>query len=82
MKLDEIEVGMTVVCKESHAGNKEHYWASPEMDIAVGKPMTVEYVEYNLVCCEFDTPFRYDDGRWCFLPEWLEPWEEEENAEQ
>jgi hypothetical protein len=74
MKLDEIAVGMKVVCRKSHADNRELYWAVPEMDKAVGKPMTVQSVDNELVVCEFVTPLKYDDGRWCFLPEWLEPW--------
>ena len=79
MKLNEIAVGMIVVCKKSHAGDHEHYWVTPEMDVAVGKPMTViNLFNDGLVCCESDQRVKFDDGRWCYLPKWLEPWQKED----
>lgn len=80
MNRAEIEVGMKVVCKEAHY-NEGLYWAIPEMDEAVGKPMTViEVCNGGLIYCEFDTSIAHDDGRWCFMPEWLEPYEEGEEG--
>lgn len=83
MNRTEIEEGMKVVCKEAHHENKKLFWAIPEMDEAVGKPMTVIMVNRNwMVYCKFETTLEYDDGRWCFLPEWLEPWEGEADGQE
>lgn len=79
MDRTEIKPGMKVVCKEAHY-NEELFWAKPEMDEAVGKSMTVIMVcNDGLVYCEFETTLKYDDGRWCFMSEWLEPWEGEQH---
>lgn len=79
MERTKIEVGMKVVCKETHY-NEGLNWAIPEMDEAIGKPMTVLQVckdgdKEGLIYCEFDTSIANDDGRWCFMSEWLEPWD-------
>ena len=82
MDRNEIKAGMKVICKEAHHENKELYWAIPEMDEAVGKPMTVVMVDRTgLVYCKFETTLKYDDGRWCFIPDWLELYEEGEQHE-
>ena len=81
MDRTEIKPGMKVVCKEVHY-NDGLYWAIPEMDEAVGKPMTVITVcKDGLVYCEFETSIAHDDGRWCFLPDWLVLYEEGEQHE-
>ena len=73
MKVEEIKEGMKVVCKEPHY-NDVLYWARPEMDKAIGKPMTVIMSPTDgTVYCEFETDYPEDDGRWCFMPDWLEP---------
>lgn len=79
MDRSEIKVGMMVVCKEAHHHEKL-YWAIPEMDEAIGKPMTVIKVcKDGLIYCEFDTSIAHDDGRWCFEADRLEPWKGEED---
>lgn len=75
MDRTKIEVGMKVVCKETHY-NEGLYWARLEMDEAIGKPMIVIMIcKDGLVYCGFETTLKYDDGNWCFMSEWLEPWE-------
>lgn len=79
MDRKDIKVGMKVVCKEAHY-NEELRWRRPEMDEAIGKPMTVIMIyKDGLVYCGFETSLKYDDGNWCFMSEWLEPWTEEKN---
>ncbi len=79
MKVEEIKVGMVVVCKEPHY-NDRIYWARPEMDAAVGKPMKVLCVDEDArseIVCQYDTDCQDDDGIWGFLADWLEPWKGE-----
>lgn len=79
MERTKIEVGMKVTCKEPHY-NEGLYWAIPEMDEAIGKPMTVKQVDDDdTIFCQFDTNYYpMDDGCWFFKADWLEPYEEGE----
>lgn len=81
MDRTEIKPGMMVVCKEAHKGC-DIYWASPYMDEAIGKPMTVKQVDDDdTIFCQFDTDYPMDDGCWFFKADWLEPWEGEADGQ-
>lgn len=76
MKINEIQVGMDVVCAERKENESRKYgivWAQ-EMDAHIGKKMEVVVVDTanNLAGCVWDGAFT---AHWYHL-DWLEPWEE------
>jgi hypothetical protein len=73
MRLQELEVGMKVVCHESHSGFKKYPKWNTRMDGAVGKVMEVVLIDFETADCDSDI------GRYRYLPEWLEPYKGKES---
>lgn len=73
MRLEDINVGMKVVCPESHSGFKSFPKWNRRMDGAVGTAMDVVSVGFGAVVCDSDI------GMYEYLPEWLKPYKGKES---
>ena len=68
MRLEDINVGMKVICPESHSGFEAFPQWNRRMDGAVGTVMEVVEINYDTAVCDSDI------GVYRYLPEWLEPY--------